>query len=54
MSEGEQAIMKEKERCKRKIREYRANQKDKELKIKKICDDIQEIVESKSNDRKYY
>lgn len=54
MTESEIAINKEKERLKKKIRELKSNQKDKEFKIKKICDDIEEIVESKSNDRKFY
>ena len=45
--------MKDKEKLNRKIKELKSNLKDKELKIKRICDEINDIVESKITERKF-
>jgi molecular chaperone DnaK (HSP70) len=47
-------LKRSKESLTKELNEQKQLTKDKKLKIKKICDDIEEVVQSKSTDKKYY
>ena len=47
-------IIRDKDKLSKKIKDLKSNHRDKQLKIKKICNEINEIVQSKSTDRKFY